>query len=121
MPNTREKLIDILDEVQHYGISTNPGVNCVYNSDIADHLIANGVTVVDKFATTERRWISVKDRLPDRDGWYITQTNATGRGNGTLPQEFEIRNGVGRWRYRDRLSPWNTTHWQPMPQPPKGE
>ena len=80
---------------------------------LASDLIANGVTV--------QEWISVKDRLPDRDGWYITQTNATSRSNGTLPQEFEIRNGVGRWRYRDKISPWNTTHWQPMPQPPKGE
>ena len=86
---------------------------CAYCLVMADQMIANGVTV--------QEWISIKDRLPDRDGWYITQTNATGRSNGTLPQEFEIRNGVGRWRYRDRISPWNTTHWQPMPQPPKGE
>ena len=102
--DVREKLVELLREVQYLG-----GLE----EKIADHLIANGVTV--------NGWISVKDRLPDRDGWYITQTNATGRSNGTLPQEFEIRNGVGRWRYRDRISPWNTTHWQPMPQPPKGE
>ena len=108
----REKLIELLKSA--YGKSFNAPHLAEHELEpLADHLVAHGVTV--------QKWISVKDRLPDRDGWYITQTNATGRSNGTLPQEFEIRNGVGRWRYRDKISPWNTTHWLPMPQPPKGE
>ena len=102
--DVREKLVELCEDLE-----TLPC--CDTYEGQADYLIAHGVTV--------QEWISVKDRLPDREGWYITQTNATGRSNGTLPQEFEIRNGVGRWRYRDKISPWNTTHWQPMPQPPK--
>lgn len=109
----REKLIEFLSGKS---IDTAEDVEAV-----ADYLIANSVTFKDVPDTNVGEWISVEDRLPDRDGWYITQTNATGRSNGTLPQEFEIRNGFGRWRYRDRISTWNTTHWQPMPQPPKGE
>jgi hypothetical protein len=113
--DVRKKLVELLADSVYENVELDDGYVGyeVNNEQIADYLIAHGVTV--------QEWISVKDRLPDRDGWYITQTTATGRSNGTLPQEFEIRNGVGRWRYRNRLSPWNTTHWQPMPQPPKGE
>lgn len=137
--DVREKLWRIVKEAIH---SWESDVNM--SDHITDNLIAHGVTVQDNTEITDellkqlrnapltvlheeptievvQEWISVKDRLPDREGWYITQTNATGRSNGTLPQEFEIRNGVGRWRYRDKISPWNITHWQPMPQPPKGE
>ncbi len=51
--DVREKLVEFLDEVLHYGISTNPSLNYVYNSDIADHLIANGATV-----QSTGQWIS---------------------------------------------------------------
>ena len=111
--DVREKLVEILKQAPFEGKVLDEWWFEEKIKRIADHLIANGVTV--------QEWISVNDRKPDRDGWYITQTNATGRSNGTLPQEFEIRNGVGRWRYRDKISPWNTTHWQPLPHPPKGD
>ena len=42
----REKLVELLDEVQRYGTATNPSLNCAYNGDIADHLLANGVIVL---------------------------------------------------------------------------
>ena len=42
----REKLIELLDKVQHHGNSTESSVNYVYNSAIADHLIANDVVPV---------------------------------------------------------------------------
>ena len=46
--DVREKLVELLREVQYLG-----GLE----EKIADHLIANGVTV--------QEWISVKDRLPE--------------------------------------------------------
>ena len=50
----REKLIDLLDEVHH----TNMGKEYRERlGTIADHLIANGVTI--------QNWIPVTDRLPD--------------------------------------------------------
>ena len=59
MPNTREKLIEIL---------LGKPNKCTFEQ-LADFLIANGVT----FATDNNvptKWISVKDRLPDRDGTW---------------------------------------------------
>ena len=54
--DVREKLVELLDRFVYdewYG-----------NGDIAEKLISNGVTV--------QEWISVKDRLPDESGLYIT-------------------------------------------------
>lgn len=45
--NIREKLVELLDEVQHQGNATRKmQANYVFNSEVADHLIANGVTVL---------------------------------------------------------------------------
>ena len=49
MPNTREKLIELLDMWQQYATE----------EEHVDYLIANGVTV--------QEWVSVKDRLPEDD------------------------------------------------------
>ena len=46
MPNTREKLIELLSQVQYQGNAVH-GYQDKYilNSELADHLIANGVTI----------------------------------------------------------------------------
>ena len=52
MPNTREKLIEALRAIAHE--------NCFGSIEkIADHLIANGVTI--------QQWIPVTERLPQED------------------------------------------------------
>ena len=56
MSFVREKLVELLDRFVYdewYG-----------NGDIAEKLISNGVTV--------QEWISVKSRLPEESGLYIT-------------------------------------------------
>jgi hypothetical protein len=85
----REKLIELLD------------MNCGYVSEVpaaelADHLIANGVTV--------QEWISVKDRLPEKYGEHILVCYSDGW---ICDQYTPVDNGV--------------THWMPLPQPAKGE
>ena len=80
---------------------------------IADHLIANGVTV--------QEWISVNDKLPNDREWVIVWHTGY-----DTPKKA---------KYKDDFAPFlpvflidgdngnngEVTHWQPMPKPPKGE
>ena len=111
--DVREKLVELLD------IIIQPGQKTL--GDIADYLIRNGVTV--------QEWISVKDRLPDKDGWYIVTACDEGCSCGdgiwydTVVIEAEYYKG--EWSWNENGIEYDitdlVTHWQPMPQPPKGE
>ena len=106
--NIREKLVELLDDMQRSG--TGYFGSAIENKKIADHLISNGVTV--------QEWISVKDRLPEEkadcivhykhaycdndDYWAIGICFYNG-------EKFQMD-----WSYK-------VTHWQYLPQPPKGE
>ena len=116
----REKLIDIIGST-HYG--TNPDTTIGKNFQhrfielIADHLIANGVTV--------QQWIPVTEP-PTKEGWYHVAILDVVTG------EYSVENDLyaidiakahghtpgfckaGRWKERERL-----THWMPYPEPPK--
>lgn len=99
--DVREKLVELLRDVQYLG-----GLE----EKIADHLIANGVTV--------QEWISVDERLPEEkvncivhykhaycdndDYWAIGICFYNG-------EKFQMD-----WSYK-------VTHWMPLPKPPKGE
>ena len=92
----REKLIELLREVQYLG-----GLE----EKIADHLIANGVTV--------QQWISVKDRLPEqnKDVLVYTITHDVRKAHCYGERSWFGHDGI--WRC--------VTHWMPLPEPPKGE
>ena len=104
----REKLVELLDDMQRSG--TGYFGSAIENKKIADYLITHGVTV--------QEWISVNDRLPeekvncivhykhaycdDDDYWAIGICFYDG-------EKFQMD-----WSYK-------VTHWQYLPQPPKGE
>lgn len=71
--------------------------------DVID-IVANGLTV--------QEWVSVKDRLPEENTTVIVATD-----NGIVFQCLYSYDGWDLWDDNDI----NITHWQPMPQPPKGE
>lgn len=78
--------------------------------------------------TPPNEWISVEDEIPsdDDDGLeFFCMTNATGKGGGVLPLEWEVATirgkTVRRWRWLNRISPWTVTHWMKRPAPPKKE
>jgi hypothetical protein len=76
--------------------------NNVSISEIADHLIANGVTV--------QKWIPVTDP-PEKDGIYLVM----GVDGLQYVESYGdiFGNGKRVWTRR-----W-TTHWMPLPPPPK--
>ena len=119
MPNTREKLIELLCEViETDGCSGHCNFPpCYLVKACADNLIASGVT----FATDNNvgdKWIPVTERLPEKSDYYLafTDTDVVG----VLPFSvqyglFNAYDGNGKEHYID------VTHWMPLPQPPKGE
>lgn len=68
-------------------------------------------------------WISMKERVPEKDGYYITLALCSS--SGVIPMRFVTTTVRGqrvrRWEWNGRISPWLVTHWMPMPEPPKGE
>ena len=123
MPNTREKLIELLSHVQYLG-----GLE----EKIADYLIANGVTVTD---TNVGKWIPVTDRLPNADGRYLVRKNLYGTPwydviyfakDGRKFDEYDFRREWKNVWYRydsecGNVTTNDVTHWMPLPEPPKGE
>ena len=107
MPNTREKLVELLKQT-NTELRKQPGAKVW--GDFADHLIANGVTV--------QEWISVTERLPDESGMYIVTAN-DGHAQRVSFVLWQKKNRV--WNLTGARSYWRVTHWQLMPQPPKGE
>lgn len=99
----REKLIALFD---HFGIK-----NWKEQEYMVDHLIAHGVTI--------QEWIPVTDRLPEP----FVSVLAHMPGEKPFPTVHEgFISNDGIWQSEMfRREPGEVTHWQPMPQPPKGE
>ena len=98
--DVREKLVELIIDAKR----TDPETGS-FAEYLADHLIANGVTV--------QEWVSVDDRLPDDDEVVIICTDKNFVYAGEL---------IGDTWFLDNDS-WTATvtHWMPMPNPPKGE
>ena len=101
MPNTREKLIELLVNCEDIVRSWDGTYG-----EAADHLIANDVTV--------QKWISVKDRLPTEEdaserGWVLAYSN-------------DNRHIIADYKSVILFSHL-ISHWKVLtsPQPPKGE
>ena len=115
MPNTREKLIELIktakSKKQYDFLFGNIDDAIDMKSDeeyIADHLIANGVTI-SNLETVDKEWISIKDRKPTKD-----DADKYGR---VLVMEFGM---ISLVNYRGPInSPERFQHWMPLPEPPK--
>ena len=110
----REKLVELLD------IIIKPGQKTL--GDIADYLIANGVTV--------QEWVSVDDKLPE-NGQEVFVAYVFPFQNSLISKHFysasiyhiDDGNGlVNRPHFENEgFHGMRVTHWMPIPQPPKGE
>ena len=83
--------------------------NDCHISEVADHLISNGVTV--------QEWISVDERLPENGGYVvcIAKRNPFSR---FMPMVARIeKNGWANPITEQYIS--EVTYWMPLPKPPK--
>ena len=108
--DVREKLVELLD------IIIQPGQKTL--GDIADHLIANGVTV--------QEWISVDERMPDACGFPCLLCGENSFGQIRVFEGFTgyMERGKLEWHSNQKdvdIDVWTITHWMPLPLPPKGE
>lgn len=108
--STREKLTELIFEIAPYGMSEMFAVH------LADHLLANGVRLESKQATSDesKRWISVTERLP-KSFEDVLVCDATGGFRDVCYLE-----GGKSWvahAYRYELD--DVTHWMPLPEPPR--
>lgn len=74
-------------------------------------------------------WISVEDRLPEQDGWYLVfapgywgkrqSYGIDGMACSNFKHNYKDHWGIERKSSRG----WSgiVTHWMPLPEPPKGE
>ena len=102
--DVREKLIEILRKPIFPHELADP------IEAVADYLLDSGVTV--------QEWISVTERLPEDDSDVLAYSR--------IGEEFRIypacySNGVWFDCVFNAPATDTTTHWMPMPNPPKGE
>lgn len=101
----REKLIELLESAESaiYWNSSDKG----FVEKIADHLIANGVTV--------QKWIPVSERLPENDSDVLAYLRIGEEGR-IYPANYA--NGVWWDCIFNTPATKTTTHWMPLPEPP---
>lgn len=75
------------------------------------------------------KWISVKDRLPILDDYYLTYVIDNGCSYSQRVQMFYKNKRTLRGIYQDQYTHWEmteiddniVTHWMPLPEPPREE
>lgn len=108
--DVREKLIEILRKPIFPHELVDP------TEAVADYLLDNGVTVQD--------WVSVKDKLPEKDGQYLIFT--TQYFTPDHIDEIDHKDGIEISGYCKRYgflseNGLHAKYWRDIPQPPKGE
>lgn len=112
MDNAREKLVELLMQVED-NMCDDCGrepVGCAVVA-IADHLLANSVTV--------QEWIPVTERLPNYFAHVLINTPGD-KPFATVHEARLRKDGLwdtGLYRYDKE----DVTHWMPLPAPPKKE
>ena len=84
---------------------------------------------IEKTGVTVQEWISVEDRLPEKDGCYIVTACDEGCscGDGIWYDTvvIEAEHYKGEWSWNENGTEYDitdlVTHWMPLPEMPKGE
>ena len=108
--DVREKLVELLQNAKAAMKSENLSCDIARNMFVVDFMMANGVTV--------QEWISVEDRLPEEDGYYLCCIKSSLFPDRVYIDILECDKGSFE---EGHIYTDTVTHWMPMPQPPKGE
>ena len=103
----REKLVKQAISHFAYGVSHD-----IFNEPVTTYAKLAIDALEKENGVTVKEWVSVEDRLPEENTTVIVATD-----NGIVFQCLYSYDGWDLWDDNDV----NITHWQPMPQPPKGE
>ena len=112
--DVREKLVELLgniylpmmagsDTIGEYNIPHK------FKREIADYLIAHGVTV--------QEWVPVTERLPEDSGYYLVVHQNKYNGSISIAFEMYIKCKIGEWWENDYA--YDVTHWMLLPEMPK--
>lgn len=103
----RKKLIDIIVRTPCVAVSSEYAAE-----HIIDHLLANGVHLETKEATSDenKRWIPVTERLPEDDSQVLACT----RHGKAFSAHYDHK-----WKSWSVSHTVKITHWMPLPEPPK--
>ena len=104
--DVREKLIELLTDL--YGC--DPAYYDVDAWAIAQHLVERAVAF--------QKWISVDDKLPEDDSDVVAYLQIDQEGR-IYPANYA--KGVWFDCIFNTPATGTTTHWMPLPEPPKGE
>ena len=99
--DVREKLVELCEDLE-----TLPC--CDTYEEQAEYLISHGVTVP--------QWISVDDRLPEEDGYYLCCIKSSLFPDRVYIDILECDKGSFE---EGHIYTDTVTHWMPLPEPPK--
>lgn len=117
----RNKLIELIIDAKRTGPETGS-----FTEYLADHLIANGVTI--------QRWIPVEERLPERNGKYMVCSSVRGRKyidcvsfarDLYMIDTYDFHRSKGKsgfYEYDNEYGFYEyegVTHWMHLPEPPQ--
>ena len=129
MADTREKLIELIQAAkskkQYDFLFGNIDDAIDLKSDeeyIADHLIANGVTLATDNNVGDK-WIPVTERLPEAEEYIYSVDVLFLDANGTVRVGY-VNLVTGDWKTQEarwKIGKEKVTHWMPLPEPPKRE
>jgi hypothetical protein len=70
----------------------------------------------------EMKWISVKDRLPEENDYFLCYRTNIYRGKEiSLYEVLEFIEKFKVWRGNGYPNTEDVTHWMPLPEPPKDD
>ena len=100
-----EELAQVLDKAKEDALATIGSLNRGWGTWYAEAVYAAGYR-------KQSEWISVEERLPEREGKYLVFTI-----KGEIKIEPYCTVAIN---YEPQFNYW-VTHWMPLPEPPKGE